>query len=157
MAIFSAIGAGLAGLTATQAIGLAGVGVSALGAGMQFVGAQKAERLRKRQMDLESTRARRNTVRQAVAARASALVSGEAQGALGSSGLAGGLGQVAAQAGSNVQGINQGQDIGNQMFRANSMINIGQTMGSIGGTFQDIARTTARNTDVNYRVWGMAS
>lgn len=123
MAVFSTIAA---------VAGIVGVGVQAYGAYQQSQGNKKAEALRLRQQNLESARARRSTIRQAIIARSQALSSGTAQGAEGSSGLAGGLGQVQAQAGSNIQGINQGQSIGYQMFQANSQISSGQTMQSVG-------------------------
>jgi len=171
--IFSAIGSalGFGAASAGAAAGAAGGAAGAAGAGagitgaigtaagvagqvISYVGNQKAEALRKRQMNLTAEREKRATIREAVATRASAMVQGEAQGARGSSALAGGLGQISASAASNVQGINQSQQIGNSMFKANSMISAGQTISSIGGAFNDISSKLAQNADQNYRVWG---
>lgn len=143
-------GIGLTGLT-----GILGTGVSAVGQLVAYQGAQKAEELRKRQMGLEIERARRSEIRNAISARASAMVQGESQGAKGSSALAGGLSQITSSANSNIQGLNQSQEIGNEMFKANSMISRGQTLASIGGAFRDISSQFAQGADQNYRVWGM--
>lgn len=143
-------GAGLTGIT-----GLIGTGVSAVGQLVAYQGAQKAEELRKRQMGLELERAKRSEIRNAIASRAAAMVQGESQGAKGSSALAGGLSQITSSANSNIQGLNQAQEIGNEMFKANSMISRGQTLASIGGAFRDISSQFAQNSEQNYRVWGM--
>ncbi len=144
-AIGSAVGGlgGLGGLSA--AAGLIGTGISAYGAMQQAKGQKKAEALRLRQSNLEAARARRNTVRQAIIARSQALASATAQGAEGGSGIQGGMGQVAGQAGSNIQGINQGQSIGFQMFQANSQIASGQTLASIGSGVQSLGNFFAQN------------
>lgn len=171
--VFSTIGSLIGGFagTAAAAGGAAGItsaGVSgALGAlgtlgglagqAISYVGQAKAERLRKLQMNLEATRQKRAAVRQGVIARAQALSSGEAQGAMGSSSLAGGLSQIAGQVGSNVQGISQTQQIGNQMFNANAMTSMGQTIASIGGAFNDLSNQfgNQNNIERNWRVWNM--
>lgn len=147
----AAAGGGISAAGALSALGTVG---GLVGQGVSYVGAQKAEKLRQQQMNLEASRQRRQTIREAVSARASALVQGQAQGAGNSSGLAGGMGQITAQGASNIQGINQGQEIGNAMFRANSMQTIGSTMASIGGSFQDIASSWAKNRERDQRVWG---
>lgn len=151
----AAAGAAGTGIGLTGITGLIGTGVSAVGQLVAYQGAQKAEELRKRQMGLEIERARRSEIRNAVAARASAMVQGESQGAKGSSALAGGLSQITSSANSNIQGLNQSQEIGNEMFKANSMISRGQTLASIGGAFRDISSQFAQSADQNYRVWGM--
>lgn len=150
-----AAGAAGAGVGLTGITGLLGTGVSAVGQLVAYQGAQKAEELRKRQMGLEIERARRSEIRNAISARASAMVQGESQGAKGSSALAGGLSQITSSANSNIQGLNQSQEIGNEMFKANSMISKGQTLASIGGAFKDISSMFAQSSEQNYRVWGM--
>lgn len=154
-AVGSAVGAaGSAAGGLSGVAGLVGTAVQGVGSLMQYQGAQKAEELRKRQMGLELERARRSEIRQAIVARATAMTQGEAQGAKGSSALAGGLSQITSQANSNIQGFNQSQEIGNEMFKANSMISKGQTLASIGGTFRDFSSQMATNVDQNRRVWG---
>lgn len=135
-------GAGLAGFS--TAASLIGTGISAYGSMQQAKGAERAEALRQRQMNLQADRERRNTIRQSVVARAQALNQGIAQGAQGSSGLLGGLGQITSQGTSNVQGIEQGREIGNQMFDANRSISRGQTLQSIGSGFQSFGQYLAQ-------------
>lgn len=127
MAVFSSI------IGAVSAIaGVVGTGVSVIGAIQQNKAAKWAEALRKKQMDLESSRERRNAIRQAQIARATAMSNAVSQGAEGGSGLAGGLGQISNRANQNVLGINQGQEIGAGLFRANQQISSAQTLQSIG-------------------------
>jgi hypothetical protein len=135
-AVASGVGGGLAGLSSIAS--LAGVGIQAYGSMQAAKGAEQAEALRQRQMNLQATREKRNTIRQSIVARAQALSAGTAQGGTGGSGLMGGLGQIAAQGASNLQGISQGQELGNQMFDANRQISRGQTMQSIGAGFQSL-------------------
>lgn len=144
-------GAGLAGFS--TAASLIGTGISAFGSIQQAKGAERAEALRQRQMNLQADRERRNTIRQSIVARAQALNQGVAQGASDSSGLLGGLGQITAQGASNVQGINQGQQIGNQMFDANRQISRGQTLQSIGSGFQQFGQYLTQSFDQIQRVF----
>lgn len=142
---------GLGGLSAVA--GLVGTGISAYGAMQQAKGAKQAEALRMRQANLEAARTRRQTVRQAIIARSQALSAATAQGAEGGSGLQGGYGQIQGQAASNIQGVNQGQSIGYQMFQANSMISSGQTLASIGGAVQGFGNFLAQNQQPIGRVF----
>lgn len=82
---------------------------------------QKAERLRERQMNLQAMRERRETIRTAMAARATALATTTAQGAAsqGSSALGGAYGQIGGEAGRQTLAINQNQQIGQGIFAAN--------------------------------------
>lgn len=144
-------GAGLAGFS--TAASLIGTGIQAYGSMQAAKGAERAEALRQRQMNLQAEREKRNTIRQSMVARAQALAQGTAQGATGSSGLAGGLGQISAQGASNLQGIAQGQEIGNQMFDANRQISRGQTMQSIGGGFQQLGQYLSSGFEQFQRAW----
>jgi len=151
-----AIGSALGGISAsglTAAAGLIGTGISAYGAIQQSRGAKKAEALRMRQMNLEASRARRQTVRQAIIARATALSNATGQNAAEGSGAAGGQSQIAAQAGSNIQGINQGQSIGLDMFRANAQISSGQTLQSIGSGISNFGSFLSNNYGTGRRLF----
>lgn len=157
-----AVGSALGGLTGggllgglSAAAGLAGTALSYMGQRKAAKGAERAEALRQRQMNLEAARSRRGTVRQAIIARAQALSRATSQGAEAGSGLAGGLAQISGQAASNVQGINQGQQIGAQMFAANRQISTGQTYQSIGGAFQGLGSFIAQNAEPINRVFGV--
>ncbi len=147
MALFSSTAAAIAAITTAV-----GTGVATVGTIKQAEGAKKAESLRKRQMDLQVARERRQSIRQAIAARATALSNATAQGAGEGSGVQGGMAQVSNQLNQNIQGLNQSQDIGNKMFSANRTISQGQTMASIGGTIQGVGGWIADNYDVNKRV-----
>jgi hypothetical protein len=118
-----------------------------VGGFLQYKGAQKqqkasmkAETIRKKQMDFEAMRARRQALRESMVARAQAMQGASDQGASFGSAIVGGVSQVSGQAGSNVRAINVGQDLGTQMFKANmdyskagGLINLGGLFGTIGG------------------------
>lgn len=146
----SALGLGSSGLAGIA--GLVGTGISAYGAYQQAQGNKKAEALRLRQQNLEAARARKQTVRQAIIARATALSNATSQNAAEGSGAAGGQGQISSQAASNIQGINQGQSIGLQMFRANAQIAGGQTLQSIGSGIQGFGSFISNNYETMNRV-----
>lgn len=147
MAVFSSIAAAL-----TTIAGVAGTAVSAIGAYTQAKGAKKAEDIRQKQMDLQAQRDRRSSVRQALMARATASSNATAQGADQGSGLAGGLSSISGQNGRNIQGINQGQELGTQMFNAQRQISNGQTLGSIGGAIQGFGDFFSQGFEQNSRV-----
>ena len=149
MAVFSSIAA-----TLSAVAGLAGTAVSAVGAIQQAKGAKRAEAIRKKQMDLEADRNRRASIRQAIIARATASSNANAQGAGEGSGLAGGLSGISNQNAQNQQGINQGQQLGTQMFGAQRQISSGQTLGSIGGAIQGFGDFFSSNFEQNKRVLG---
>lgn len=122
MAAFTTIAAGIGAVATLGGLALqaAGVGVQMDAANKQSEASQRAERLRAQQLSLESARQRRQALRNAIRARSVALSASTAAGASTGSGAAGGLGQIASQAGTNVQGINQGQEIGTNIFKANA-------------------------------------
>lgn len=127
----------LAGLSLVT--GIIGLGMQAAGTAAQMEGnkqaaeaSRRAEALRKQQMDLESARQRRQVVRNALRARSLALTASVNQGASSGSGIQGGLSQVQNQTASNIQGINQGQQIGAGIFDANMDVSRGQELASFG-------------------------
>jgi hypothetical protein len=104
------------------------LGSSLIGGYMQYKGQEKmiqaqkkAERLRERQMNLQAMRERREVVRQSILARSTALATTTAQGAAsqGSSALGGAYGQIGGEAGRQRVAINQNQEIGQGIFKAN--------------------------------------
>jgi len=109
---------------------------------------RKAEELRRRQMELEAQRKKRDIVRTALASRSRALSTSIAQGAgVGGSGLQGAYGDIAGQTGANLVATNQNLDIGRGIFDANlatsyaysraasaqSTVALGQGLSSLGG------------------------
>ena len=106
-------------------------------------------------MELEAARRKRQIIREATLQRAQSTAIGYAQGAGGSSALAGAVGGISQQAGSSVLGVNQGQQLGQQMFAANmaeanaNMIgNIGGGISSLGSLGMQAGSSEAFNTGV---------
>jgi hypothetical protein len=135
-------------------IGAVGLGLAAAGtvtqmvaSGQQAAASRRQEVLRRRQMDLESSRQRRGVVRQALRARSMALIAGSEQGASQGSGLAGGLAQIGNQATSNMQGINQANEIGVGMFQTNQQITGAQELASFGGGLSSLGGSLMGNSE----------
>lgn len=110
-----------------------GTGVSAYGQMKQADAQRKQERIRRRQMELEAARRKRQIIREATLQRSQSTTIGYAQGAGGSSSLAGAQGGIMQQAGSSVLGVNQGVTLGRDMFRANMAETNAAMIGNIGG------------------------
>lgn len=127
-------------LATTTAIAAIGVGASIAGGAVQYQGqrvaakaSRAAEKLRETQMNLEADRERRTTLRQAQVARSVALSNATAQGAGESSGLEGGMAQVAGQMNTNLQSINQSQQIGAGLFKTGAQEARGKSIAAFGG------------------------
>ena len=140
-------------------IAAAGLGLGAVGTAVQYAGqrraqagAERAEKIREAQMTIESTRERRNIVRQAVAARAAALSNATAQGAQDSSGLAGGLSQITNQAGSAAVASAQNQGLGYGMFAANRQISQGNSQASLGSGISSLGGALVQNSQTIGRI-----
>lgn len=117
-------------------LGIAGLGLSIFGSmkGSEVAGQQAAESRaiagdeqkinaqKKMQMNLEAQRSQLQIFRNSQRARAQALNAATQQGASQGSGLQGGLAQVTDQSLFNSQGINQNQEIGNNIFGINNDI-----------------------------------
>ena len=148
------------------AIGLAvsavGVGVSVYGQMKQQEAAEKAEALRKKQMELEAARRRREIAREAMRARAESLAAATAQGAAsaGSSALGGAYGQIAGRAGLSMQAVNQNQQIGAGIFDANRELATGETWTAFGNSATNFGgqimanAEEIHNTGKSYGLWG---
>lgn len=72
--------------------------------------------LRQNQMNLDAVRRKRDIIRQAQVAQANATAVANNQGAGQSSALQGALAGISGQAGTNLLGVSQNQEIGNKMF-----------------------------------------
>lgn len=125
-AVFSAIGA---------VLGL-------IGQSKEEAAARKAERARRREMQLESMRHRRDMIAAAQKARAEAVSAATAQGAGTSSGLAGGLAQVQQNLGRGVLANRQDTILANRVFDANieasnarGLTMIGEAISGFSGIF----------------------
>lgn len=137
----------MAGITAAIAAAatVIGTGVSAFGQIQASQASEKAERLRKRQLNLTSARRRREAVREALVARSTATANATNQGAQFGSGLAGGQSQIQGAAGRSIQDTNQAQDIGVGIFSANAAIARGRGLESIGGGISSLGGAIGQN------------
>lgn len=147
----------------TAAIAAVGVGLSAYGAYNQYQGSkdvsaaqqqqirleQQAEAQRRQAMEIKARRDRLEAIRVGQRARALGLATATSQGATGagSSGIQGAFGQISGQTGTNLLGITQPLEIGQNIFDINSQISqakiaqaqagtqvsFGQGLSSLGG------------------------
>jgi hypothetical protein len=118
------------------------------GAARDAASAQKRqEQLREAQMNMDAMRERRQAVRQSMVARANAVSAASSQGAIDSSGLAGGQAQIAGQTGNNLVGINASQAIGTQMFGANAAEASAQSRSALGGGISSLGGALVKNQD----------
>lgn len=112
-------------------------------------GQQQAEAIRFKAMKLDADRRRREIIRQSIIARSQALASGTSQGMAKGSALQGAYGQIRGMADWNIQGINQAEKTGEDLFATNQRIlsarkdqasassisAFGTGLSSIGGAF----------------------
>jgi hypothetical protein len=117
---------------------LAGLGMSIFGANESSQAAQakydaqkkiagleiQADAQRRQAMEISARRNMLQTVRNAQQAQAQALANATSQGAQFGSGLAGGKGTVAGEAGTQMLGVSQNLQIGEKMFDINDQINM---------------------------------
>jgi len=124
----------MAAAAVTAVASVAGSYLQYKGQQQQTAALQKAERLRERQMNLQAQRERRDTIRQAMAARATALATATSQGAsaAGSSALGGAYGQIQGEANRQTLAINQNQQIGKGIFAANRAYSQGTLTSGFG-------------------------
>lgn len=87
---------------------------------------QAIEGQRMQAMELDARRQRMENLRQAQRARAMGTIAATSQGALFSTGLQGGRGQISGQTGVNALGIQQNLEIGRNIFAQNAQISQGQ-------------------------------
>lgn len=119
---------------------------------------ERINRLQENRANLEASRRRRLLLRQAQIERAQSLAVSTAQGATGSSGQAGAMSSAVSQGQSNITAVNQGQEIGGQIYSATGRIgaanrrmadagsNLATAQGirSLGGTVYQNAETFSR-------------
>lgn len=142
----------VAGIAA--AFSIAGSVAGMAGSFMQFKGQEKAEELRKNQMKLEATRARREQVRKVQVDSAKAKAAAWNQGAGTSSALSGGVAQIQNQGNRNVVAISQDEDIGEGMFKANQQIARGGLVSSLGSGISSLGNAVANNAGTLTRLGG---
>jgi hypothetical protein len=148
----SAAGAGGLAASLGGIAGLAGVGLQAVGT-VQQMSAQKdaqkmqevAEQTRLAQMNFESARQVRQTIRQGLAARSVALTNATGQGAAQGSGLQGGYGQISGQTGTNITGIEGQRGFGQAMFGINRQISSAQSAAATGAGISSLGGALFQN------------
>lgn len=150
-----AIGTALAAIsTAATVVGTVGGVV----AGMQQSAAmQDAEDARKKQMNLDAMRTRRQALRESIQQRALAQARATAQGASEGSGLAGGQAQASGDFGNTMTATGQNQQIGNQIFSANARAASAQTMGSAFSGLTSLAGSLMKAAPTIQRVGNYAA
>lgn len=142
------------GLAAALGLGLSAVGTAAGVAGqvMSMNAAKKAEKLRERQMDLDTARQKREIARQAIVARSTALSSATEQGAQMGSGLQGGQAQITGSANQGILAANQNQEIGAGIFAANRKAASGNMLSSFGNGLSGLGGMFLQNQELFGRV-----
>jgi len=94
---------------------------------------QQVEAQRQHAMELDAHRKQLETVRNMQRARSLALSTATNQGAQFGSGLQGGYGQISGESGTNMLGINQGLEIGENVFGLNAQISQQKILGAKAG------------------------
>ena len=121
---------------------------------------QRAEAVRMEAMKYDADRRRRQLIREMLIARSTAVQRGANAGAnsSGSSALPGAFGQITGRTGFGLEGVNTNLAFGKQMFNANqqllqskldmvdaqSTMQLGSTLSSLGGAFMGNAGTISR-------------
>lgn len=111
----------------------------------QAKASKKAEELRQRQMNLDAQRQKRDLMRRAAVANATATAAATAQGAEGGSALQGALGQISGSQGRGALAVNQNQEIGNGIFQANEDYASGGALASLGGGISTLGGALVSN------------
>lgn len=148
--IGTAVGTTAAGLG--TAASLAGTGASVYGQIQAGEASREAEKIRRTQMRVSADRERRQTIRSAMQARATANTAGMAQGASFGSGVAGGQAQVYSDAAQRVGDTNLNQGLGESLFDANARMSQGRSIASIGEGAANFGKQLFANQDAISRL-----
>jgi hypothetical protein len=135
-----------------------------------IAGEQAAEAQRQKAMELDARRRQLETFRNVQRSRSLALTNATNQGAQQGSGLQGGYGQIAGEGGTNLLGINQGLEVGRDLFSISGQISqakmrladagqqasLGSGLSSLGGSIMNSLGTFSKissgwgGTTLNY-------
>ena len=139
-------------MPAASSIAIAGLALAAVGTATTVIATQrqasaqkKASRERDKLAALEASRQRRRTIREARIARGTALNVAGQVGAGDSSGLAGGLSGLGAQAATNLGFSTQTQAIGKRITGFGTEAAKASTLGAIGGQVAGIGGSIFSN------------
>lgn len=146
LALFSNVLGGL--LTA------GGIATSIIGGVRASSASRRAEKLREQQLRLESTRRRREAIRQFQLQRATALsnITGATGSVLGGGSAIGGLGGLTSNLSTQLNTISQAEDIGTGIFKANADYASAQGLQSIGGGMQSFGGQLFQNSQAIGRI-----
>lgn len=149
------IGSALAAIsTAATVVGTIGSTVMGL---QQASAMQDAEDARKKQMNLDAMRTRRQAMREALRDRAVAQARATAQGASEGSGVQGGQAEIMGNFGNTFMQTNQNQQIGNQIFSANARAAQAGTMASAFSGLSSLAGSLMKAAPTINRVGNYAT
>jgi hypothetical protein len=133
-------------------IPLLGLALSAVGVGTAVYGAVKsaeasedAEKARKQQMNLDAVRRRRQAIREAQIARATAVSNASAQGASEGSAVQGGVAALSGNAAESIVNTNQNVLLGNAIYDANGRRAGAESISAIGGGLQQAGSMIMQN------------
>lgn len=134
------------------AIGAAGTVAQVQAAGEQAEASKKAEAARQRAMNLDARRRQLATIREGIVARGTALSNASNQGSQFGSGLAGGMAQISGQTNTNLAGIEQNRQLGNQVFSANRQAASASSASAFGGGLASLGGTLVNNAQAIGRI-----
>jgi len=144
------------GISATTALSAAGVGLSAFGTITSYQASKKQADIQEQQMALEADRHRRSAYRDMLRSQAMSEVAGANAGALGGSGVMGGLNQAANSGLQSIRDTNQNEQLSHQSFGASRQQALGGSMQSLGSGLSSLGGAFVKNQEVITRV-GRAS
>lgn len=149
----------MAAVTSTI-IAAIGLGLSAAGGVVQYIGQQKVakaqkkqEKIRNQQMNLDLMRQRREALRKALVARALGISNATNQGAgVADSSVQGGIAQAVGQGNMSLTDINQNGQLGTAMFRANAQEASGAGTAAMGTAIGGFGSGLVQNSTTISRV-----
>jgi hypothetical protein len=107
--------------------------------------ADKEEDARQKSANLDALRRQRAVVREMQQQRALALSNATTQGASAGSGLQGAFASIQGEGQTNIAGIQQQNDLGNQVFAANRQQRRAETRGSLGEGISTLGGSLVKN------------
>lgn len=127
------------------AVGAAGTAMGVKAQKDQLKAQEKAESARQKAANLDALRRKRAAVRDMQMQRSIALSNATAQGAEAGSGLQGAMAGISGQGTTNIVGINQQNELGNQVFSANRQATRASSFGATGEGLQSLGGSLVKN------------
>lgn len=142
MCISALLGLSAASVSAGAAV--VGTGVSLAGTIMSKQAADKQADAQERQMQLDADRHRRAAYRDMIRSQAMTEVAGASSGAMGGSGVMGGLSQAANSGLQSQRDTNQNQQLGEAQFSAQRQASTGQMLSGIGSGISSLGSAVVK-------------